>query len=266
MLSSIRFVGVFFAVAFFGLICPLCTISAQVSNSRQSAHRIVLDPGHGGDNKGAPCGIQHDCFEKDLTLPIAKKTEKHLRSLGAEVYMTRRSDTAVGISDRVQFANQLSADVLVSIHLNASETVGPSGFMTFALSEKGLGEAEARLMKFESLAPVSLKRSTQQRYRSTDLEDLLFDLTINRGQIESVRLADAIQKGLSRASPFPNKGIRQAPFHVLMGAAMPAVVCELGFLNHPEEGGFLRSEMGQDALAKALAEGIISYLNEGNKE
>ena len=197
-----------------------------------------------------------------LTLPIAQKTEQYLRGMGAEVYMTRRSDTAVGISDRVQFANQLSADVLVSIHLNASETIGPSGFMTFTLAEKGLGEAEARLMKFESLAPVSLKRSTQQRYRSTDLEDLLFDLTINRGQVESVRLADAIQKGLSQASPFPNKGIRQAPFHVLMGAVMPAVVCELGFLNHPKEGQFLRSSTGQDALAKALAQGIMSYLDE----
>ena len=251
-------------VALFGLACPLTTINAQEDIEPQP-YRIVLDPGHGGENKGAPCGTDDQCFEKELTLPIAQKAESYLRGMGTEVYMTRRSDTAVEISDRVQFANQLSADVLVSIHLNASEKVGPSGYMTFALSEKGLSEAETRLMKFESLAPVSLKRSTRQRYRSTDVEDLLFDLTINRGQVESVRLADSIQNALSRASAFPNKGIRQAPFHVLMGAAMPAVVCELGFLNHPKEGEFLRSELGQDALAKALAKGIVSYLDERNR-
>ena len=148
--------------------------------------------------------------EGSFVLPLLRRPNNTLE-VWARVYMTRRSDTAVGISDRVQFANQLSADVLVSIHLNASE-LSVQRLYAFTLAEKGLGEAEARLMKFESLAPVSLKRSTQQRYRSTDLEDLLFDLTINRGQVESVRLADAIPEGLSRASPFPNKGIRRHRF------------------------------------------------------
>ena len=228
-------------------------------NSNPAALRVVLDPGHGGENKGAPCGQSQACFEKDLTLPIALKTERYLRAQGAEVYLTRRQDTAVGISDRVQFANQVSADVLISIHLNASDEVGPSGFMTFALSETGLTEAESRLMRFESLAPVSLKRSTSQKYRSSDLEDILFDLTIGHGQVESVRLADSIQKALSQTSPFENKGIRQAPFHVLMGASMPAVVCELGFLNHPNEGPFLRSEQGQEKLSESLAKGILAF-------
>jgi N-acetylmuramoyl-L-alanine amidase len=227
--------------------------------------RVVLDPGHGGPNQGAPCGQSEGCFEKDLTLPIALKTESYLRAQGVEVYLTRRQDMEVSISDRVQFANQVSADVLVSIHLNASDDIGPSGFMTFALSQAGLTEAEARLMKFESLAPVSLTRSTEQKYRSSDLEDILFDLTIGHGQVESVRLADQIQNALSTASPFPNKGIRQAPFHVLMGAAMPAVVCELGFLNHPKEGPFLRSEKGQASLSKALAKGILTYAKKQSK-
>ena len=233
--------------------------SPKEATKLKTAIRVVLDPGHGGDNKGAPCGQTDRCFEKDLTLPIALKTERYLRAEGVEVYLTRRQDTEVSISDRVQFSNQVSADVLISIHLNASDEVGPSGFMTFALSQTGLTEAESRLMKFESLAPVSLKRSTAQKYRSSDLEDILFDLTIGHGQVESVRLANEIQKALVKGSPFENKGIRQAPFHVLMGASMPAVVCELGFLNHPREGPYLRSEKGQASLSKALAKGILAY-------
>jgi len=96
---------------------------------RKDPIRVVLDPGHGGSNQGAPCGQSEGCFEKDLTLPIALKTEGYLRSKGVEVYLTRRQDMEVSISDRVQFANQVSADVLVSIHLNASDEIGPSGFM-----------------------------------------------------------------------------------------------------------------------------------------
>lgn len=224
-----------------------------------STLRVVLDPGHGGSNLGAPCGRDPHCHEKQLTLPIALLTETRLRAAGAEVYMTRRKDEDVGISDRVQFANQLSADVLVSIHLNSSDEVGPSGYMTFILAEKGIGESEARLIQFESLAPVSLKARSSQRYRSSDLDDILFDLTTSHAQRESAHLAQTIQVALGKASPFRDHGIRQAPFHILMGAAMPAVVCELGFLNHPTEGKFLRSPQGQARLATAIANGILAY-------
>jgi N-acetylmuramoyl-L-alanine amidase len=255
-MSNNKLVTLFVLASIFGSTVSGAPHSVSAS---PSVLRVVLDPGHGGENKGAPCGQSQQCFEKDLTLPIALKTERYLRAQGVEVYLTRRQDTAVGISDRVQFANQVSADVLISIHLNASDEIGPSGFMTFALSETGLTEAESRLMRFEALAPVSLKKSTSQKYRSSDLEDILFDLTIGHGQVESVRLADSIQKALSSGSTFENKGIRQAPFHVLMGASMPAVVCELGFLNHPNEGPFLRSDQGQEKLSESLAKGILAF-------
>ena len=107
---------------------------------------------------------------------------------------------------------------------------------------------------------MSLENRSGQRYRSSDLDDILFDLTVSHGQRESALLAEDIQIALGKASPYPNKGIRQAPFHILMGAAMPAVVCELGFLNHPEEGKFLRSVEGQKKLADAVAAGILSYV------
>ena len=242
------------------LLIFLPAVQAQPGGVQtQSTLRIVLDPGHGGSNLGAPCGQDPHCHEKQLTLPIALLTESRLRAAGAEVYMTRRQDEDVGISDRVQFANQLSADVLVSIHLNSSDEVGPSGYMTFILAEKGIAESEARLIQFESLAPISLKDRSSQRYRSSDLDDILFDLTVADAQRESAHLAQSIQVALGEASPFRDQGIRQAPFHILMGAAMPAVVCELGFLNHPTEGKFLRSVKGQERLATAIANGILAY-------
>ena len=248
-----------FRLALLLLICIAPAHAEPKPPLDQPTFRVVLDPGHGGANLGAPCGPEAHCHEKQLTLPIALMAERRLRAAGVEVYMTRRLDQDVGISKRVQFANQLAADLLVSIHLNSSDTVGPSGYMTFILSEGGITEAESRLVQFESLAPVSLNRSASQRYRSSDLDDILFDLTVSHAQRESAHLAAAIQNALGKASPFTNKGIRQAPFHVLMGTAMPAVVCELGFLNHPVEGKFLRSIDGQRRLANAIADGILAY-------
>ena len=250
------------------LILVVCTPLLAIGDrsERRPSFTVVLDPGHGGHNHGAPCAPQADCFEKHLTLPIALETESYLRTQGVDVFLTRRDDTDIAISDRVQFANQVGADVLISIHLNASEKVGPSGFMTFTLSPPGMSDAEARLAKFESLAPTSLDRQTTERFRSSDLEDILFDLTVTHGQIASVKLAHEIQKALSQYSRFENKGIRQAPFHVLMGASMPAVVCELGFLNHPVEGEFLRSKAGQTRLAKALSQGILEFRLLSEKE
>ena len=249
-----------------GVLILFANLFFLVNSALASPAKIVLDPGHGGENKGAPCDAAETCFEKELTLPIALLTEKYLRQQGAEVYLTRRSDVEVGISERVQFANQLGADVLVSIHLNASDRVGPSGFMTFALSHEALDQSEARLMQFEALAPASLRQATSQRLRSSDLEDILFDLTVDRGQKQSAYLAHHLQKALREASSFPDQGVRQAPFHVLLGASMPAVVCELGFLNHPREGQFLRSAAGQNALALALADGILTFLNDSKRE
>ena len=245
------------SIFIFLLFVPLLAWSNPSADKEQ--FRVVLDPGHGGSNHGAPCAPQGPCFEKHLTLPIALYAESYLRSKGVDVYLTRRDDTDIKISDRVQFANQVGADALISIHLNASDKVGPSGFMTFTLSAPGMSDAEARLVKFESLAPTSLDQRASERYRSSDLEDILFDLTVNHGQVESVRLAHEIQKALRTASKFEDKGIRQAPFHILMGASMPAVVCELGFLNHPVEGEFLRSKAGQIGLAQALSDGVLAF-------
>ena len=241
------------------LVLPITVVANPSNVSKLAPLRVVLDPGHGGSNLGAPCGKDRRCHEKELTLPIALLTEERLRAAGAEVYMTRRQDLDVGISDRVQFANQLSADVLVSIHLNSSDEVGPSGYMTFILAERGLAESESRLIQFESLAPISLQARSSQRFRSSDLDDILFDLTTSHGQRESAYLAESIQLALRSASPYRDQGIRQAPFHILMGAAMPAVVCELGFLNHPKEGKFLRSADGQKRLAAAISDGILAY-------
>ena len=165
------------------------------------------------------------------------------------------------ISERVQYANQLDADAFVSIHLNASETVAPSGFMTFILSPEGLDESETRLIHFETLEPGVLATRSNQKFRSTDTEDILLDMTVNHAQLVSASLAQEIQLALKTVSAFPDLGVRQAPFHVLMGGTMPAVVCELGFLNHPKEGAYVMSIRGQNELAQGLGKGILTFLN-----
>ena len=223
--------------------------------------KVVIDPGHGGENLGAPCRFYPGCREKDLTLPLALELETLLRDAGIEVYLTRRNDKDMSISERVQFANQLNAAVFVSLHLNASEKVGPSGFMTFLLAPEGLKLAETRLIHFETLQPGALTDRVHEQFVSTDVEDILMDMTINHAQVESAELAQSIQSALATASPFPNLGVRQAPFHVLMGGTMPSVVVELGFLNHPKEGPFLASKEGQSSLARGLRDGILDFVS-----
>ena len=88
---------------------------------------------------------------------------------------------------------------------------------------------------------------------------ILLDLSRQKAHDDSVKLARLIQRHVDRKSPFTEPGVRQAPFYVLMGAAMPAVVCEIGFINHPKEGRFITSELGMNAIASGIAAGILEF-------
>jgi N-acetylmuramoyl-L-alanine amidase len=229
---------------------------------------VVLDPGHGGTNMGAPARAAGTGWEKEHTLRITRRVAEHLRAEGVTVYLTRWADVDMTLANRVRYANAHKADVFVSIHLNSTEKPGPVGHETFFLALESSDEAARRLATYENEAGDAAEPVSGQPDRpasaaavadATEVSDILRDLGQTQAHEDAQALAAAIQRRMTPQSPFPNRGVLQAPFNVLMGAAMPAVVVEAGFLNHPKEGLFVTSEDGHARIARGIAEGILDF-------
>lgn len=240
------------------LLLPLSVAQAidMEALSGETLKVIVLDPGHGGEDTGAkgPSGMQ----EKDITLSIATKLAALLQEkLGARVLLTRTTDVFVPLEERTAFANANRADVFISIHANAAESRGARGTETFFLSMDATDEDSRRLAAFEnsadSFAPVSAGLAA-----TDDLRDILLDLANTRSHHESSRLAEAVHMSMLGTGR-EGRGIKQAPFTVLVGATMPAILVEVGFISNPTEEKWLSSRKYQERAASAIADGIVSF-------
>jgi len=217
---------------------------------------LVLDPGHGGHNEGALAEAvgQH---EKRLTLIVAKMVAHELAKgpQRVRVLLTRYRDRYVSLRDRALRANLARADLFVSVHFNACESHARRGFETYVLSPDASSRDAARLAAREN----EQRAATNQPW--DPVAAIVSDLRQRALHGESVRLATAIQAALAAQRPgVPDRGVRQAPFDVLLGLRMPGVLVELGFVDHPVEGLELGQSQVLRQLARGLARGIRSYL------
>jgi len=220
---------------------------------RATAHPIVLDPGHGGGDVGAssPSGIQ----EKNLVLAIAKRVARILRSRGYPTRLTREGDTGRALADRTAFANRLEARVFVSLHANASSFASARGAETYYMSLKDEATDE------HAAATARLENASGERADGHGgLDLILWQMAQAEVLNESARLALAVQRRLNGLEGVPDRGVKQAPFVVLTGATMPAVLVEVGFLSNPREAGRLATAEYQEQLATAIADGIVDFL------
>lgn len=211
---------------------------------------VVLDPGHGGSNPGAQGagGVR----EKQLTLTLANLVAARLREHGIAVTLTRTNDRTLTLRQRVEIANQLPADVFVSIHANASVTRVQRGYETYVLTAKGV-DVDARALRSGATTPRP----------GIDPETALVldDLERGAAQWESAELAARMQRSLrDRRGAAGDRGVRQDAHHVLLGATMPAVLVEVGFIDHPLEGKELADPAIQAGIATAIAEAIEEQL------
>ncbi|HVR44224.1 MAG TPA: N-acetylmuramoyl-L-alanine amidase [Thermoanaerobaculia bacterium] len=218
---------------------------------------IVLDPGHGGKEVGAigPGGL----VEKEATLAICRRLQSLIASsLGARVILTRDDDSLVPHDQRTAIANQYKADLFLSVHLNASRSPQARGAETYYLS----------LEASDDLARASAERENREadaasppgaRSPAADLDLILWDLAQQQYLRESSRFAELVQQEMNGLSGVGNRGVKQAPFRVLVGATMPAALVEVGFLSNPEEESRLGSAAYQDAVAQALLRAIRAY-------
>ena len=216
--------------------------------------KIILDPGHGGKDPGA---MAHGMKEKDIVLMVAKNLRDILREqYGYEVIMTRTRDVFLPLEERTALANTSKADLFVSIHVNAHPDKKVRGIETFYLNLATNGEA---------MRVAALENATST-HNISELQDILTDLMRNSKIVESAHLAQYIQNnlinGLKRNRyPVRSHGVKQAPFYVLIGAQMPAILAEISFITNPGDARLLGRKQYLYDIASQIAAGLHSYAN-----
>jgi len=218
---------------------------------------IVLDAGHGGHDAGAtgPTGLA----EKDLVLDVTRRVAKLVEAdLGVRVLLTRSDDTFITLRDRTSIANRERADLFVSIHGNAHRQIDSAGVETYFLSSEATDSGARQAAAVEN-SVVQLESPGGGRGRADIVKAILWDLAQSEFQAESSRLAEIVQDSMTRSLRIPNRGVKQAGFYVLGGAAMPAILVEIGFVTNPREERRLRESKYRDEIARAILAGLAEY-------
>ena len=234
---------------------PLANSNGQFSLARQlglGVSRIVLDPGHGGHDPGVS---GNGISESELVLDVSLRLKKLLENQpGMDVVMTRDSDVFIPLEQRTAMANREGADLFLSIHANASRNLKARGVETYFLNFAANPEAEAVAARENSASGQTMHR----------LPDIVRAITLNNKIDESRDFADTVQKAMVRTLSTRNRelldrGVKQAPFVVLIGAGMPSVLAEISFVSNKQEGVLLKSSPYRQQIAEALFDAIVKY-------
>lgn len=226
-------------------------VADMASQLGLSVQRVFIDAGHGGRDPGTS---HNKVVERVITLDIALRLGRLLEANGLDVVYSRRDDRAVGLSQRTVAANRKECDLFVSIHVNANEDRSVQGFETYYLD----------FASNQHAARVAALENARSERRLGNMQSMLAEVMLSARVDESRRLASDIQR-LSlfrlkrRGYEVRNNGTKSAPFHVLLGANMPAVLVEVGYCTHGQEAKRLLDAKYRHALAEGLAEGILAY-------
>jgi N-acetylmuramoyl-L-alanine amidase len=249
---------------------PTATVASKVNDERRPpedgresiseqlglrVRRVVIDPGHGGTDPGAigRTGVT----EKELTLQLSQAVASRLRASGYEVSLTREDDRTVGLKERTDFANNVAADLFISIHINSARNRSLRGFETYYLNlanDPAAAETAAR------------ENASGDAGGMGDLSETLELIVQNEFQGASSELAASIQDSLVMhvAKSYQNVhdlGVKTAPFFVLVGSNMPAVLVEASFVSNEQEESWLKSIEYRAELAEAIEIGLQSYVD-----
>lgn len=204
------------------------------AKSVKGSHLIVIDPAHGGDEKGVE--IADGIYEKDLTLAIARQLKKNLEGTGhLKVELTRHDDRRVSIAERIKFAGDSKADLFISIHINAGFGRKASGF-------------EVYFQGFQS-SPGG----------QTGSGGIVKDMVRTQYLNESVRFANLLLKKMERVFPRKDRGLREAPIRIIQGITVPSVVLEAGFATYAKERKALLEPSTQKSIADAIGSSVKEY-------
>ncbi len=217
--------------------------------------RVVIDAGHGGKDTGT-IG-RNGLLEKELVLDVALRLGKLIRQqLGADVVYTRSDDTFIPLGERTALANRAKADLFISIHANASADASATGVETYYFNLHGDKKA----------VDVAMRENAAAENAISDLNDLLKKAVLQTKLEESREFAQKVQESLAVNSIKMNanahdRGVRKAPFVVLIGASMPSILAEIGFVSNPHDEKLLRRSDQREKIAQALFKGVTEYAN-----
>ena len=217
---------------------------------------IVLDAGHGGHDPGAsgPSGLT----EKEVVLDVVKRVARMIEEdLRVKVALTRSADVFVPLRDRTNFANKQRADLFVSVHANAHPNSVSEGVETYFLSSEA-SDSDARQVAAAENGVVQLE-TPASRAKGDVLKSILWDLAQSEFQQESSFMAETVQDSMTRSLNLVNRGVKQAGFYVLGGAAMPAILIEIGFMTNPKEERRLATPAYRESVARAIYAGLFEY-------
>ncbi len=216
---------------------------------------IVIDPGHGGKDPGA---IANGLKEKNIVLKVAKGLKSRLeKDLHCKVIITRKTDTYISLEERTAIANANNADLFISLHINAHNLSKVHGLETYFLNLSTNAEAMR----------VAARENAISEHQLSDLQDILSDIMKNSKINESSKLANNVHNSMLRGlkekdfSNIKNLGVKQAPFYVLIGAEMPAILIEMAFISNPGDAKNLQDGNYLSTVSEEISKGIQKYIN-----
>jgi N-acetylmuramoyl-L-alanine amidase len=222
-------------------------------------NRIIIDPGLGGSNKGVE-GCIEGVFAKDINLEISKTLSSVIQSqLDIEVLLTRQNDKKLSLEKRTEIINDSQSDLLISIQTNSHDNNRAKGIETYFLN---IAVDESKLAQW-------IEKQPAYKDTSGELQIIIKDLLVNSKISESETIAKHVQKSVCKHlnEIFPeveDRGIKQAPFYILLGSNIPSIAIFTGFLSNPKDCKMLSSEKFQKELSIGIVKGVIAFINDKN--
>jgi len=241
----------------------LLLIVSFVSYGQSSLFKVTLDAGHGDHDFGA---VYSGRVEKNINLAIVLKVGRLLeQNPKIDVIYTRKTDVFIDLIERANIANRADANIFVSIHCNANKNTAADGTETYVMGMSKVASNLDAAKKENSV--ITLEKDYKQKYEGFDPNspETMIGMTLMQEEYldNSISLASKIEDGFAAlGKKIRHGGVKQAPFMVLHKAYMPRVLIETGFISNPDEGSDLNSDEGQDEIARAIANAIVSYKNE----
>jgi N-acetylmuramoyl-L-alanine amidase len=238
--------------------CYAEDLSYSIAHSLQTKVKLIaIDPGFGGDKTG-PSGYCDNVFAKNINLQIAKKVAERIKNnLKIDVILTRVDDSNISLEERASIANTENADLLLSIQVNGSSYPSASGIETYILN----------LLTSPDVIRSASSKIAQNSNNISEMDSIIQDLMQNSKVNESNNLAINIQKFLIKQLKendinTRNRGIKHAPFYILLAAQMPAIIVQPGFITNPDECKLLRTYEYQNEISTGIVNGLRAFINE----
>ena len=242
-------------------LCTSFTGDKKTTNSK--IRTIVIDPGHGGKDSGTMGTKRFKIYEKHVALAVSLKLGDYIKNAfpNVDVVYTRDSDIFLELNERTELANNVNADLFISIHCDGFTNSTPSGASVFVM---GMSKLKANMdIAIRENSAIYMEDNYQQKYEGFDPKSaesyIVFSLMQNIHLNQSLKIAEEVEKEFSTKANRKSRGVKQAPFYVISRTNMPSILIECGFLTNFKEEEYLHSEIGQEYIASAIFRGFKAY-------